>query len=131
MHMKQIYVLDHLGPSRLKPKERKIYVRYPHEAAYLPPDLENGHNHSKLRDNPSRIVTPLSGHTTTLNGAVASPNRYTKSKLSLQHPQIRITYIPLQRRGPLPPTSGAKSPNKIWSKHVVYTLLRPRHGSSG
>jgi hypothetical protein len=36
-------------------------------------DLENEQTRVKLRDNSHRNVTPVSSHTTALNGAAASP----------------------------------------------------------
>jgi hypothetical protein len=74
MHMKQIYDLDHLGQSTLKPSERNIrkVATWSH---LFTPNLENEQTHITLRDNPNRNVTPLSSHTTTLNGAAASPNK--------------------------------------------------------
>jgi hypothetical protein len=39
------------------------------------PDLENDQTRVTLQDNPDCNVTPLSGHTTTLNVVAVSPNK--------------------------------------------------------
>jgi hypothetical protein len=66
-----IYALDHLGQSRLETNKAYIGTR----SRLFTTDSENDQTHVTLLDNLGRFVTPLSGHTTTLNNIAASPNK--------------------------------------------------------
>jgi hypothetical protein len=49
-------------------------------------------------------------------------NNIMSNKLSLQHPQMKISYIPLQREDPLSSTADAKNPNTIYKTQSKQNL---------
>jgi hypothetical protein len=57
--MKEIYALDHLGRSTLKPNKRENVHKVATQSCPLTSDLESDQTHVTLQDNPNCSVIPL------------------------------------------------------------------------